>query len=267
MSYATNIGASQQESTPELYQIVSGSTTYRYTSYNSQLLFQGNTYTPASIKRGGFSHDNEFSSVDVTLTAAVNPLFLKFVANYPIEPTNVKIYRAISSDLTDYVTLFNGYIKNVSISDNQASVTCSARSVYLEKKLPRIIYQAHCNHDIYDNGCGVSEILYRVPGAVTALSGSTITASPWTAYADDYFLGGLVRFGDDARLITESVQSTGTLTLQVPFDLRVKVGTLVTAIPGCDGNPETCVNRFNNLTKFLGFPYIPSRNPYIFGIR
>ena len=268
MSYDTNLAASQQETTPEFYRIQIGSTVYYYTSYKTDLTFLGHSYTARSIKRGGFSYDTDFGAVQVTITASLNDLFRKYIANQPSESVNVKIYRAIKSDLTDYVIMFNGQVKNVSIEGHQVTATCTARSIYLEKRIPQIVYQSFCNHDVFDNDCGLSGPAWKVPGTLTAVSGSTVTAAAWTAYDDDYFKGGMAMTSDgDARLITSSTKSTGVLELQIPFDARVEVGVVIDAYPGCDGSPETCVNKFNNLSHFLGMPYIPSRNPVIWGFK
>jgi len=268
MSYATNLAASQQESTPEFYRIQVGPTVYRYTTARSSQTFLGNTYTPASIKRGGFSQDNEFGSVQVNITAAMNSLYQMYIANQPSEPVNIKIYRAISSDLNDYVILFNGQVKNVSIEGQQVNVTAVSRSIHLEKKLPRYVYQSYCNHDVFDSGCGLNGLIWRVSGLITDVTNATLTASEWTAYDNNYFKGGMAYTTDgDARLITSSTKATGVLELQIPFDARVAVGETVYAYPGCDGSPATCKNKFNNLLKYLGMPYIPSRNPIIWGFK
>ena len=39
------------------------------------------------------------------------------------------------------------------------------------------------------------------------------------------------------------------------------------AYPGYDGSPATCVDKFDNLDNFVGFPYIPSKNPVVWGIK
>jgi uncharacterized phage protein (TIGR02218 family) len=268
MSYATNLTAAQQESTPEFYRIQIGTTVYRYTTYRSPLTFLSNTYTPATIKRGDISYDTDFKSTELTVTAALSDPFSIYIANQPSEPARIKIYRALQSDTSDYVILFNGTVKNVSIENHQVNATCTSRNRYLEKKIPRIIYQSFCNHDVFDNDCGLNGNLWKVAGTVNTVSGSTIQADEWKAYADDYFTGGMVETSDgDARLITDHVQSTGVLTLQIPFDSRVAAGVSVDAYPGCDGNPATCVNKFNNLTAFLGMSYIPSKNPVLWGFK
>ena len=71
-----------------------------------------------------------------------------------------------------------------------------------------------------------------------------------------------MRFGTDARLIT---QHTGAnLYLNVAF-ASLSVGDEAVAYPGCNGDPQTCLNTYNNLEHFNGMPYIPSHNPVVWG--
>lgn len=264
-TYTTNLGLTEQISMPELYEFSSAGTYYRYTSYNTDITFDGNLYEARPIKRGGISRDIQFGKVKLNVDAPVSDVFQQYIASQPIEPVTLTVYRAVSDELTSYVIIFAGTVKSVGIQNNVARATCEARSRLLEQKLPKIIFQSYCNHDIYDTGCTVSDVLYRVTGTITAVSGSTLTAAAFGTYADDYFNLGKVVYGSDIRLITD--HTGNDLTIQIPFDSSVAVGTEVYAYPGCDGDPTTCDTRFNNLSNFLGFPYIPSRNPSIWGFK
>ena len=43
----------------------------------------------------------------------------------------------------------------------------------------------------------------------------------------------------------------------LPFDDEVQVGDIVSLLAGCDGNLDTCIQKFNNVANFRGEPYIP----------
>jgi hypothetical protein len=47
---------------------------------------------------------------------------------------------------------------------------------------------------------------------------------------------------------------------------KILVGDNVTLTAGCDRTRATCVAKFNNLANFMGFPYIPTKNPYSSGL-
>jgi uncharacterized phage protein (TIGR02218 family) len=265
MTYATEIAEQEQEAMPEFYEITSGGNVWYYTTYVEGLVFRGVAHEAASVRRSGFTQDTEFGKVELNLQAPVTDVFALYIANLPIEPTQVTIYRAIKSDLSDYVTLFSGTLKSVTIKDRVAMAKCEARSSLLSSRLPTVIYQSYCNHDVFDDGCELPILTWRVVATITDITGYTITSATFGGYADDYFTGGRVQHGSDFRLVTDHVGNV--LNLQLPFDARLEVGEDVTVMPGCDGSPATCKNKFNNLLNFLGFPYIPSSNPVIWGFR
>jgi len=118
---------------------------------------------------------------------------------------------------------------------------------------------------IYDTNCGVDESLYEVTGPVSAISSSTYTVTGLNAYSANYFGGGFAIYDTDMRLVT--FHSGNDITLQLPFDSRVSVGTTISVYPGCTGNPSICLNRFNNISNYLGMPYVPNSNPVLWGVK
>lgn len=47
------------------------------------------------------------------------------------------------------------------------------------------------------------------------------------------------------------------MTVNLAFPFTPAVGNAFTAWPGCDKHGATCVSRFNNYARFMGFEYIP----------
>ena len=263
MTYDTNLAETEQVGLPEFYKLVYGGVTEYYTTWAKSLTFLGHVYTSAPLKRSGFSLDNEFNTVKLTIQAPVVEAFSRYISNQPIDPTIVTVYRVLKTDLADYVILFSGRVLRVSVKDRQASAQCEANSDILDFAWPRFMFQSYCNHDLFDTGCALGDGPFLVEGAVT-INGAELTSAVLGGYANGYFTGGRAAYGSDERLITNHVGSV--VTLQVPFDSRVSAGTVVNFYPGCDGSPDTCKNTFNNFTNFLGFPYIPSKNPVLWGI-
>jgi len=58
----------------------------------------------------------------------------------------------------------------------------------------------------------------------------------------------------------------GVITIQLPFDSRLKVGNTVIVTPGCDRKRTTCDVKFLNLVNYVGMPEIPSHNPAVWGL-
>ena len=147
-----------------------------------------------------------------------------------------------------------------------ATATCQSASSLFRKHAPNIAYQAFCNHRLFDSGCALNASVYEEFETV-ALSGSELTHATFGTFADDYFTGGTVEWNNHFRLITNHVGNT--ITLHIPLPYGAGATPTLKAFPGCDKNPETCVNKFNNLVNFLGFPGIPgsAKNPAIIGFK
>jgi len=264
-----NLEGIEVEPVPEFYVLTTGSTVERYTSYSRSLTFLGNYYAAASITRGNLKQDNNFGITTLTVTSPITPSIAKYVPNQPIEPVNIVVYRSHIDNLDQYEIFFKGEIKYVQLRGRLASAQCEAKNKYMLTKIPNVIYQSGCNHDIYDDGCQVDPFLWRRSATITGISGSSLTFSftdGLSAVAVEYFTGGRINFQNDVRLITGN-SVLNTLDLHIPFDSRLSVGSSVYLYPGCDGNPATCNGKYNNLIHFLGMPYIPSTNPVIWGFK
>lgn len=263
MTFDTNLAETQQESTPELYELSYGSTIERYTSWDEDLSFLGSTWLAADIQRDGFQQDTDLSETSVQVTAPLTPIVVGYVANAPMQPVRIRIYRALKSDMADYVRIFDGVVKEIAMEKGVATVSVVSRSKYLDVYLPLFVYQAFCNNDLFDGNCGIVDVDWQVPATVSLVSGSTLRATEFDSYDDGYFIGGKVEAGTDFRLITNHVGPD--LTLNLAFDASVVVGSSVIAYPGCSGDPAVCTTRYDNFTNFTGMYYIPSRNPVIWG--
>lgn len=268
--YSDNLAAIQQSPIPVFYLLDTKGTIERYTSYSQSLTFLGQTWSAASITHGGVKQDLNFGVTSLTVTSPITPALAKYVSNQPIEPVDLTIYRSHIDYLSQYEIFFKGKIKYVQLKGRLASAQCEAKNKHLSTKIPTIIYQSYCNNDIYDERCGVDEFSYRRIAEISSISGSRIYYSftdGGGAVSENYFKAGKVIFGDDVRLITFHSSASTYLDLHIPFDSRLEVGSEIYIYPGCDGSPDTCIDRYNNLTNFLGMPYIPSSNPVIWGFK
>lgn len=264
MTYDTNLEQTQMESMPELFHFWSGDRNEYVTSWKTSLYFRGQNYLPRPVERGEITFDAQFGPVKLTVSAPLIDNFIAYLSTNPIEPTRMKLYRAITSDLTDYVVLFTGSMRRIGIQERMAKAEFESKARQLRVRLPKILYQAYCNWDVFDQGCGISIYDWIVNTSVT-VNQSELISNAFSAYDDGYFTAGRVIYGSDERWI---LGHTGdTITLQVPFDSRVQTGTVVGVLPGCDGSPDTCKDKFDNFDNYLGCPYIPSDNPCLYGFK
>jgi len=266
VSYATNLNENAMTALPEFFHFWDENSHERWTSWETDLTFDGETYTAIPVYRTGYSKDIKFSSVKITvrLPIDVSTFAIRYIENHSSLPLKVGIYRALSSDLTDYVTLIEGEVKETAIQEKAIEYKCEQHSSFLDFRIPKVLYQSYCNWDIYDSDCGLDMEAHKVNSVITDIDGSDYSANAFSNYADGYFENGIARCNNDMRLITKHVGDT--ITLQVPFISSVVIGHTIDAFPGCFGSPTLCRTRFGNLSKFLGFPYIPSHNPVHYGL-
>ena len=125
------------------------------------------------------------------------------------------------------------------------------------------IYANWCRADFCDPKCGLKAADYTFAGTVTAINedGSIAVDVQKDSY---YFNYGLLTFSsgkckDCLYDIKDYTVKDGIVYVLpfLPFDDEVQVGDTISLLAGCDGNLDTCIQKFNNVANFRGEPYIP----------
>ena len=263
MTFATNLQDAQQYAIPELFEFYYNGTYERYAAWGANISFLGNVYTSIPIGRLGYT-ENQFTLANINIRSAHINALSRYSANTPIFPTELTIYRALQNDLTQYQILFTGTVMTVSRKGFIYQAECSADAKVLESFYPSVAYQSYCNHAVFDSGCTLSDVDWRVQAQIISINNSDYSGNGLNLYVDGYFKSGTASYQGDERMISNHIGNV--CTLHVPFDARVAIDTIVDFYPGCDGSPSTCKNKFNNWDNFLGMPLIPSSNPVIWGM-
>lgn len=116
-------------------------------------------------------------------------------------------------------------------------------------------------------GCHINLAAITVNGAVTHItSGLVIRDSSRTEDADRFAQGSLTwTAGANVGLAAQQIESyaaDGTITLyDAPF-YPVVVGDTYSMVPGCRKRLEDCRDKFNNVLRFGGYPWIPVGSQY-----
>ncbi len=156
------------------------------------------------------------------------------------------------------VVLFKGRVAQIdAIGRTSAQVTVASDLVLLDVDMPRNVYQANCQHVLYSAQCGVVAGAYSAIGAVAA--GSTASLIDW-AGATSAFQQGTITFTSGPNTgATATIKSAGSGWLQLVYPLpnTPVVGDGFSASYGCDHTMASCQSRFNNLSQFRGFPFVP----------
>lgn len=247
----------------ELYRFTCGGSTWAWTSGDVAQVALGLTFTPEPITRGEIDTGDEDTqgSLDVEVVRT-NPVAELFIADLPPAPVMLELYRFHRGD-AEIILFWSGEISVAEFRGSSVRLAGIPVGRVLRRPVPPHTFQAQCNWTLYSPQCGVDRNAYRVTASVTDVTGFTITAAEFGAHADGYFRAGWVETAAGERhWITDHTGSV--LTLLTPFR-SLAAGDAVYAFPGCDRTQAACL-AFSNLDRHLGFPYVPSKNPFVTGV-
>ena len=250
----------------ELYEFVLGLETFRFTSFQRDVVWSGLTYIATTISRSKTGASIEDVAGQVTITTTIdNPVAAKFIPNVPGSVGSVRILRAHINDLAEETVLnFEGFIANVTLDGElEAKILCNPNTKIFDRAAPRFTYMGLCNHILYDARCKVDISLFDFTGLVSAVSGNDITVNGASGLGAGFFVGGFARFPagstEDARMILG--QSGDTMTLLLPFAETI-LGSDIDLFAGCDHSLATCDTKFAAVLNYGGFPFVPRKNPF-----
>jgi uncharacterized phage protein (TIGR02218 family) len=157
------------------------------------------------------------------------------------------------------VRLFQGRVSTVdNVGRTQATLTVASNLVILDYDMPKNLFSPTCLHVLYDAGCGVIRGTYSADGVVGA--GSTSNSIAWSGARAGDAQGSLVfTSGANAniRATVKAAAAGSGYTLMYPLPFAPATGDTFNVAFGCDHTQATCQGKFNNLTNFRGFPYVP----------
>lgn len=232
-----------------------------YTSGDVSVTYDGHEYVPATLKRGQSKYDSQLDVTTMSITASyLNDPAKDFLSVNPLDIMWIqimKLHREQSPLEADVV--FIGQIKDVSFKGVKSNIKCVGFEHFLKKTIPTWRYQLTCNHQVFDTNCSLTASTYKTTETITLdTTGTILTGTAFGTKTDGYFIGGEVKFGVESRTIVAHAGTSVTIMYKMT---ELKTADSVDAYPGCDGRPETCRDKYDNITRFLGFPFIPEENP------
>ena len=259
-----NLSGPELNEYAEVFDFDDGDTISRYTSYHMPIVFGGFQYKPAHIKRDTITRNTTFEAVTCKITAPLEEKLTRYIANYPVIPTSVKVVRGLVSSFdSQSMVIFAGTIKSVQIEGVYALAECTALGSVLDAVWPRDIHSSFCQNTLFDSRCGLAAPNYQLNFTVQSLTAKGGLISTDIGSNGSLYTGGYVVYLRDFRWIT--LGENNTFNLHVPFDSSVGAGTVLKAYQGCSKSAVDCKNKFNNISNFNGCPYIPSDNPVLWG--
>lgn len=251
----------------ELFKFVYGATSWFWTSGVESVVKSGDTYSPIAIVSGNTSADGEAqaNSIQVTVVGS-NAVAELFKNNQPVSPIQVYVYRQQRGD-AEFITIFAGEIGTCSFGDVNAVFSCYPAQSVAQRKIATLSYQALCNNRLYDSRCQVVRASFTYTYAVTAIAVGNgeatydLGGNSETFFAVEklnWLTAGTVQFGDQVLMIVYHIGNK--VTVMDSFTDLI-VGNTLTLYAGCDKQVSTCRDKFVNLARHQGFPYLPGENP------
>lgn len=262
MSYSELESAAEGGMPVELYEFRQGSTFWRYTTSPIPVTKAGQAFSSEAIQRDAVKQTDDMSKGGIKLVFNKSNLLARtFLLRPPDNVTTLTIWRGHFNDtVEDFVAYWKGRVVKASAGDFTISLDCESVFTSLKRPGLRARYERGCRHGLYDTGCTLSMASFELTAIVQGVDSTALVVGDADYYPDGYFTGGIITSSEGIhRLIVEHVGTS--LRLSVPFSSLVG-GTQVSIYPGCDKLKGTCINKFNNLDNFGGFPYIPSVNPF-----
>lgn len=250
--------------TIDLYKIISDGQVYNLTSASIAQTYNGDTYEPAAIGRGGVQSKGEISKANLDVRLALDhPLAASLLGRWAESITSLTIFakRTASTDV-----IWKGRL--ASIVPDDAHVRLVFESIFTSLRRPglRARFLKSCRHPLYGRGCYLDHADFAVAATVTAINGLTVTSPAAAAQANGYFTGGMLEAPDGTLSYIASHVGSQLSMNRVSSALATAFadegsGLAITLYPGCDHSYATCAAKFGNDDNYGGFDYIPTKNP------
>jgi uncharacterized phage protein (TIGR02218 family) len=251
----------------EIYVFALPSTTYRLTSFDEDVAFDGETYASAPLSRSQASLVQVGKVREVVVTIALDHPLAVELRRYGIPPqdTRVTIARFFVGDAESRVQ-WQGYIGVTSTDAQYTRITIPNRlDLALDCQLPATVAQRSCPHRLFDPGCSVDPVAggWILSPTVASVSGTSLVVSSISGKPDQWARHGkVVRAADGEERGVVSQVGTA-LTLERPFR-TLAIGNALSVYAGCDhslGDTNGCGPKFANVLNFGGEPEMPINNP------
>lgn len=259
-------------------------TSYRWTSWDRDLVNVGFTYKSLQpwLSRGQWAISNtmEIPTLEVfiqdneTTPFGTGTLPLKAqIINGLLDGALFFLLRAFlpstqATDTSTYgtVSIFNGDVGAVSMVGAKVTLKIRGRNSRLSINCPSNVYQPGCIHDFCDPQCTLSAASFT--NTYTVDTGSTRTfinivldpsLSPVQLVNGTITMTSGINSGLSKNIIDFQTSGGHLVSLDVgyPFPSAPAAGDTMTIFQGCDKTAATCLNVYNNLLNFRGFPYMP----------
>lgn len=266
----------------------------RYAAADFDIAYGGNTYTSKSVRidtegKKATAHWKVGLDVDTwqavfypravdDLTGAAYPdligsvPWLQAAASGALDAATVSVDRAYfalplpnpsATSLTPIgcYRIFVGRIAEVDLGRSGIVLSINSHLELLGIQMPRRLFQAGCDHRLFDADCTLTAAAFAATGTCAVGSTRFAIVAPLSAPAGSgtYTLGRVMMTSGANAGSSRSVRSWDGVTwwFIAPFYYAAAAGDTFVAYPGCNKSMSACA-AFGNLANFSGAPFIPA---------
>lgn len=252
---------------------------WRYNTSDRDLVFSGNTYSATAISDGGMRFSGEAASTELEITMPITEAFcvdFRLGGSVPSDTVYLTIRRCHADDITGIddpapmvsaaAVVWVGTVTGLTqINDIEARVRCAMLPASFQRSGLRQPWSRRCPHALYAAGtCKVNKATFVTVATLSAVDGVTASSPSFDVLADGWFSGGFIEYNLANGLLERRmvVKHAGPDLRLLGTPAGLVVGAVVSAYPGCSRTTTDCINKFNNLANFGGFPHIRGRSPF-----
>jgi hypothetical protein len=242
-----------------------GSIVHRYTDADRELTVDGQGYSPLAMKRSEIADTGERAKGVLTITLPIDAPCIDWFKPYKRTAVFGVEWKTFHYGDTDVKTEWIGRVVSSEYSDKELMLKCEQRSSKARSVGMNLCVMRGCPLVVYSQGrgmCNLDPADFAVPETLTAVDGTTLTATGISGGALDLGGGYVEWTAPDGELESRSIlsQSGDSVEIDYPSD-QLEVGLDVTFYPGCAGDWAACEAR-SNTDNYGGCPNLPVKNPY-----
>ena len=252
---------------------LSGGAVHRYSGTDEAVTLGGRTFALGPLlTRGGTRIGPGIAVDELDLTVTADPdvtlngmPLVRFITGGGLDGARLVLERAFSAGPGEpwvgALALFSGRIGTVEGGRHAKALKVRSDTELLDALVPRHVYSPGCLNTVYDSTCGAQRQAHQVSGAATGASDAARTSFTHNLnpLAGQWTLGDITMTSGANAGIARTVRSNQgqSVSVIVPWPFAVNVGDTFIVQLGCDGTKAMCQNRFDNLGRYRGMPFIP----------
>lgn len=238
----------------------------RLTNHDSNLTFQGNTYTTYRIKHSSINTylKNQTDNCNISIDN-VDKAMSAYFATSDFSGQKAEIYKVFLDSAgaiidghpttDDKILQFTGFMDRPKITESVITLRIVNAFDRSQSYTPWRRFTVKCNWDFCGEECGYNSGNGKARGTATSGTTTTLTDTVLGVFADDYWNGGILKIlsGTNKGEIRKISDYDGTLKkFTVEDAFTSAIDTTSKYIVECDKSKSTCKG-FSNEAEFGGF--------------